>query len=209
MVEHCDFVEQESTTDGDADGVRPDLVVKLAGGKNVVVDAKVSFSGYLEAMEAKDDTTRTERLKAHARHLRKHIDALAAKATGSGSSRTPEFVVMFVPAEVFLNAALDEDPALLEYAFERNVVIATPQTLIALLRTIGYAWRQEALAANAAAVYQLGRELHGRLATMGGHLTKLGTQLGGAVQRLQRDGRLAGEPRAGHRPTADRAARQR
>jgi DNA recombination protein RmuC len=181
MVEHCDFIEQPSTTEGD-ETLRPDLVVKLAGGKNVVVDAKVSFSGYLEAMEARDDATRTERLKAHARHLRKHIDDLAGKSYWQRFEPTPEFVVMFVPAEVFLNAALDQDPALLEYAFERNVVIATPQTLIALLRTIGYAWRQESLAANAKAVYQLGRDLHGRLATMGGHLTKLGNQLGGAVR---------------------------
>jgi DNA recombination protein RmuC len=181
MVEHCDFVEQSTVVDDDRTR-RPDLVVKLAGGKNVVVDAKVAFSGYLEAMEAKDDATRTERLKAHARHLRKHIDDLAAKSYWESFEPTPEFVVMFVPAEVFLNAALDEDPALLEYAFERNVVIATPQTLIALLRTIGYAWRQEALATNAKAVYELGRELHGRLATMGGHFTRLGTQLGGAVR---------------------------
>jgi DNA recombination protein RmuC len=183
MVEHCDFVEQATAASAEGDPtLRPDLVVKLAGGKNVVVDAKVSFSGYLEAMEAKDDTSRSERLKAHARHLRKHVDDLAAKSYWQRFEPTPEFVVMFVPAEVFLNAALDQDPALLEYAFERNVVIATPQTLIALLRTIGYAWRQESLAANAKAVYQLGRDLHGRLATMGGHLTKLGTQLGGAVR---------------------------
>ena len=181
MVEHCDFVEQ-STSVNDDGALRPDLVVKLAGDKNVVVDAKVSFSGYLEAMEAKDDATRNDRLKAHARHLRKHVDDLAGKAYWERFEPTPEFVVMFVPAEVFLNSALDEDPSLLEYAFERNVVIATPQTLIALLRTVGYAWRQETLAANARAVYQLGRELHGRLATMGGHFTRLGTQLTGAVR---------------------------
>ena len=181
MVEHCDFVEQSTVVDDDR-ALRPDLVVMLAGGKNVVVDAKVSFSGYLEAMEAKDDATRNDRLKAHARHLRKHVDDLAGKAYWERFEPTPEFVVMFVPAEVFLNSALDKDPSLLEYAFERNVVIATPQTLIALLRTVGYAWRQEALAANARAVYQLGRELHGRLATMGGHFTRLGTQLTGAVR---------------------------
>ena len=181
MVEHCDFVEQ-STSVNDDGALRPDLVVKLAGDKNVVVDAKVSFSGYLEAMEAKDEATRNDRLKAHARHLRKHVDDLAAKAYWERFEPTPEFVVMFVPAEVFLNSALDEDPSLLEYAFERNVIIATPQTLIALLRTVGYAWRQESLAANARAVYHLGRELHGRLATMGGHLTRLGTQLTGAVK---------------------------
>jgi DNA recombination protein RmuC len=181
MVEHCDFVEQAhvSTDDG---ALRPDLVVRLAGGKQVVVDAKVAFSGYLEAVEARDDATRAARLRAHARHLREHIDGLAAKAYWDQFQPAPEFVVMFVPAEAFLNAALDEDPTLLEHAFERNVVLATPQTLIALLRTVAYTWRQEALAANARQVYQLGRELHGRLATMGGHLAKLGTEIGGAVK---------------------------
>jgi len=181
MVEHCDFTEQASVTT--ADGVkRPDLVVRLAGGKNVVVDAKVAFSGYLEAMEARDDATRTARLKAHARHLREHIDGLGKKTYWEQFQPSPEFVVMFVPAEVFLSAALEEDPSLFEHAFERDVVIATPQTLIAMLRTIAYTWRQEALAANAQQVYELGRELHGRLATMGSHLAKLGTGIEGAVK---------------------------
>jgi len=181
MVEHCDFTEQASVST--VDGVRrPDLVVRLAGGKNVVVDAKVAFSGYLEAMEARDDATRTARLKAHARHLREHIDGLGKKAYWEQFQPSPEFVVMFVPAEVFLSAALEEDPSLFEHAFDRDVVIATPQTLIAMLRTIAYTWRQEALAANAQQVYELGRELHGRLATMGSHLAKLGSGIDGAVK---------------------------
>jgi len=181
MVEHCDFTEQVSvdTVDG---GLRPDLLVRLAGGKNVVVDSKVAFSGYLEAMEARDDSVRAERLRAHARHLRTHIDQLAAKSYWQHFDPTPEFVVLFVPADTFLNAALEQDPTLLEHAFERNVVIATPATLIALLRTIAYTWRQEALAENAAKVCQLGRELHGRLATMGVHMSKLGGQLESAVK---------------------------
>jgi DNA recombination protein RmuC len=181
MVEHCDFTEQTNVTTDDG-RLRPDMVVRLAGGKNVVVDAKVAFSGYLEAMEARDDATRTARLKAHARHLRDHIDGLGAKSYWEQFQPSPEFVVMFVPAEVFLSAALEEDPTLFEHAFERDVVIATPQTLIAMLRTIAYTWRQEALAANAQQVYQLGRELHGRLATMGGHLAKLGAGIEGAVK---------------------------
>lgn len=181
MVEHCDFVEQESVSTDDG-LLRPDLVVKLAGGKNVVVDAKVAFSGYLEAMEARDDTVRAARLKAHARHLRDHVEGLATKAYWERFDSTPEFVVMFVPAEAFLNAALDEDPTLLEHAFTRNVVIATPQTLIALLRTVAYTWRQEAVTANAQQVYVLGRELHGRLATMGSHLARLGGELDSAVK---------------------------
>lgn len=184
MVEHCDFETQQSVSAGDGTGgtLRPDMVVRLAGGKNVVVDAKVSFIGFLEAMEAKDEAARAARLRAHARHLREHVDRLAAKAYWELFDPTPEFVVMFVPAEVFLNAALEEDPALLEHAFERNVVIATPSTLIALLRTVAYTWRQEALAANANKIHRLGRELHGRLATMGTHVAKLGGQLDKAVK---------------------------
>ena len=181
MVEHCDFAEQETSTG--ADGVqRPDLVVRLAGGKQIVVDAKVPFAGFIEAMDAKDDATRDARLRAHARHLRDHIDGLAAKAYWDRFTPSPEFVVLFVPADAFLQAALEQQPALFEYAFERNVVLATPSNLIALLRTVGYAWRQEALAANAQQVFDLGRELHGRLATMGRHLNKLGGQLESAVK---------------------------
>lgn len=180
MTEHIDYVTQASVTG--ADGVvRPDLVVKLVGGKNVVVDAKVAFSGYLEAMEATDEQTRNGRLKAHARHLRDHIDSLGAKAYWEHFTPSPEFVVCFVPADAFLDAALREDPTLLEHAFARNVVLATPSTLITLLRTVAYTWRQDALAANAAEVHQLGRELYQRLATMGGHIDKLGRAIGGAV----------------------------
>jgi DNA recombination protein RmuC len=180
MVEHCDFTQQQtSTTD---DGVlRPDLVVRLAGGKQVVVDAKVPFAGYLEAMEARDETVREARLKAHARHLRTHIDALSAKAYWERFDPTPEFVVCFVPADAFLNAALEQEPALLEHAFGKNVVVATPATLIALLRTVAYTWRQEALARNAQAVHTLARELYGRLATMGGHIEAVGRSLNTAV----------------------------
>jgi DNA recombination protein RmuC len=181
MVEHCDFIEQShiATADG---ALRPDLVVRLAGGKHIVVDSKVSFNGYLEAMEARDDAVRSARLVAHARHLKKHIDDLAAKKYWEHFEPTPEFVVMFVPAEVFLNAALEQDPTLLEHAFRCNVVIATPATLIALLRTVSYTWRQEALAKNAQDVLTLGRELHTRLSTMGTHLSKLGRQLNSTVR---------------------------
>lgn len=181
MVEHCDFTEQQTVTDDDGHQLRPDLVVRLAGGRHIVVDAKVSFSGYLEAMEARDDHTRAARLAAHARHLKTHVDQLGAKEYWRHLEPTPDFVVMFVPAEVFLNAALDEDPTLLEYAFEQNVVIATPATFVALLRTVAYTWKQEALAANAREVYDLGKTLYARLATMGGHVSKLGKEMTGAV----------------------------
>lgn len=181
MLEHCDFDEQPTLAT--PDGVlRPDLVVRLAGGKNVVVDAKVPFAGYLEAMESRDPTTREERLRAHARHLRAHVDGLADKRYWTHLEPTPEFVVMFLPAEPFLAAALEEDPALLEHAFARNVVVATPSTLMALLRTVAYTWRQEALADNAQQVHALGKELHGRLATLGGHLARLGGSLDTAVR---------------------------
>ena len=187
MIEHCDFAEQYSVNT--SDGLqRPDLVVRLAGGKHVVVDAKVSIIGFLDAMGVDEagatsgGMSRADHLRRHARHLRDHIDHLGAKAYWDLLPNTPEFVVMFVPAETFLNAALEQDPSLLQRAFEKNVVIATPATLIALLRTVGYTWRQEALAANAHDVLTLGRELYSRLSTMGGHISKLGTRLNSAVQ---------------------------
>ena len=189
MIEHCDFGEQQSVSTPDG-MLRPDLIVNLAGGKHVVVDAKVSLVGFLDAMAIDDAAadaattaaSRAHHLKRHARHLRDHIDQLGAKAYWDLLPNTPEFVVMFIPAETFLNAALEQDPALLQYAFEKNVVIATPATLIALLRTVGYTWRQEALAANAHDVLTLGRELYARLSTMGRHVGTLGTRLNSAVQ---------------------------
>ncbi len=185
MVEHCDFTEQVTSTT--EDGVaRPDLVVHLAGGKQVVVDAKVAFSGFLEASEARDEATRQARLKAHARHLRTHVDSLAAKAYWERFEPTPEFVVCFVPADVFLDAALQQEPGLLEHAFARNVVIATPSTLVAMLRTVGYAWRQEALARNAREVHELARDFYTRLATMGSHVDAVGTALNSAVAKYNR-----------------------
>lgn len=182
MVERCDFLEQVSVSTADGT-LRPDMVVTLADGKNVIVDAKVPFSAYLEAMEARDDHVRSERLTAHAKHMRHHIDALSAKSYWEAFESTPEFVVLFVPADTFLDAAVQKDAVLLEYAFERNVVLATPSTLIALLRTIAYSWRQEALARNAAQVHQLGRELYTRLSTLGEHWDKLGSSMGSMVQR--------------------------
>jgi DNA recombination protein RmuC len=180
MREHIDYDLQVSANGVDG-AVRPDLVVRLLGGKNIVVDSKVAFSGYLEAMEARDPQTQAARLKAHARHLREHVDSLAAKAYWERFSPSPEFVVCFVPAEAFLDAALQQDPALWEHSFSRNVLLATPTTLIALLRTVAYTWRQDAVASNAAEIQRLGKELYQRLSTMGGHIDKLGRSLGGAV----------------------------
>ncbi len=180
MLEHCDFSEQVTATT-DLSGVRPDLVVRLHGGRSVVVDAKAPFDAYLAAMEARDERARDDRLDAHAKHLRMHVDQLAAKSYWSAFTQSPEFVVLFVPADPFLDVALQRDPSLLEHAFARNVVLATPATLVALLRTVAYSWRQEALARNAVAVHELARELYGRLSTLGDHVGKLGSSLGSAV----------------------------
>lgn len=182
MLRHCDFDEQPTASTDDG-RLRPDLVVRLTGGRSVVVDAKVPFAGFVEALDARDEGVRRDRLKAHARHLRTHVDALSARGYAGLFGSTPEFVVLFVPSDTFLSAALEHEPALLEYAFDRDVVIASPSTLVALLRTVAFTWRQEVVADNAAQVLALGRELHARLATLGGHLTRLGAALSSAVAR--------------------------
>jgi DNA recombination protein RmuC len=181
MLPHCDFAEQVTVASDDGGVLRPDLVVRLAGDRHVVVDAKAPLDAYLTALEARDDRARDAHLDLHAKHLRAHVDQLSAKSYWTAFDSAPEFVVLFVPADPFLDAALQRDPALLEHAFARNVVVATPATLIALLRTVAYAWRQEALSRNAIQVHALGRELYGRLSTMAAHLTKLGASLGTAV----------------------------
>lgn len=180
LLPNCDFAEQV-TASTDKGGVRPDLVVRLTDGRRVVVDAKAPFDAYLTAMEARDERSRDAELDRHAKHLRSHVDALAAKSYWAAFDQSPEFVVLFVPADPFLDAALQRDATLLEHAFSHNVVLATPATLIALLRTVAYSWRQEALARNATVVHALGRDLYARLSTMGDHLSKLGNSLGGAV----------------------------
>ena len=185
MLSHIDFDEQVSLATDDG-LLRPDLVVHLPGDKHVVVDAKTPFSGYLEAMEATDEATRANRLGAHARHVRKHIDDLGAKAYWDQLPNTPEFVVMFLPAETFLQAALEQDPGILETAFTKNVVLATPTTLVALLRTVAYTWRQEQLTSEAQQVLTVGRELHKRLGTMGTHLTSLSTRINGVVDAFNK-----------------------
>ncbi|MCW2538487.1 MAG: recombination protein RmuC [Frankiales bacterium] len=180
MVEHIDYATQHTIT-GEDGVLRPDLVVNLVGGKHVVVDSKVAFSAYLEAMEARDESTRANRLRAHARQMRTHIDALSAKEYWARLAGSPEFVVCFVPADSFLDAALREDPTLLEHAFAHDVVLATPSTLVALLRTIGLTWRQQAMAENTAEIARLGRELYQRIGTLIGHYDKLGRSLDAAV----------------------------
>lgn len=183
LVERCDFVLQPSVRADDA-VLRPDLVVRLAGGRQVVVDAKVPLDAFLQATEAAadgDDDAAAAHLDRHARQVRAHVDALAAKAYWRHFSPSPELVVMFVPGEAFLSQALETDPTLLEHAAGRRVVPATPTTLITLLRTVAYSWSQETLAEGAREVQQVGRELYDRLATMGEHVDRLGRSLTSAV----------------------------
>ena len=180
MSARCDFDEQVAVATPDGT-LRPDMVVRLAGGKNIVVDSKVSLAAYLEAAETDADDVRTARMDAHARHVREHVDRLAAKAYWAALSPSPEFVILFIPGEAFLAPALERDPGLLEYALSRKVHIATPTTLVTMLRTAQYAWQQEALADNARAVFDLGRQLYERIAGLGGHVDRLGRALGKAV----------------------------
>lgn len=180
MVEYCDFSEQESR-DHDGSKLRPDLLVKLPGGKLIVVDAKAPLDAYLRAAEASDETTRTQHLAHHARQVRTHIQSLSRKAYWEQFTPTPEFVVLFLPGENFFSAALEQDPALIEYGVNERVIPATPTTLIALLRAVSYGWRQEALTKNAEEVAALGKELYARISTLGAHWSKVGDQLGKAV----------------------------
>lgn len=179
-VEHVHFREQVHIP-GDGGALRPDMVVDLADGKQVVVDAKVPFAAWLAAMEARDEQQRSSLMADHARQLAAHVKALGDKAYWRTLPFVPEFVVLFVPADAFLDAALRERPDLLDEAFARDVVLATPSTLVALLRTIGYCWRTERLADNTQAVSDLASELYSRLGTLGGHVDKVGAALGRAV----------------------------
>ncbi len=183
MVEHCDFDEQVSTTDEEGRVLRPDVVVRLPGGKQVVIDSKVPLVAYLDAV--RDDATDDERrakLADHARHVREHVHRLGQKAYWRQLPATPEFVVMFLPDETFLRAALEQDPSLIELAVSNNVIPASPTNLIGLLRAVHYGWQQETIAESAREVSELGRELYKRLATMGAHVARLGKSLDGAVK---------------------------
>ena len=183
LLEHCDFVEQPAGTTDEGAGVRPDLVVTLADGRQVVVDAKVPFTGYIEAVQATDEAVRVQRVTVHARQLRAHVDALSARRYPTAFRPAAPFTVLFVPSDGFLTTALEAEPGLLEYGFSRDVVLATPSTLLALLRTVAYSWRQERLARDADQVLDVGRRLHARLGTLSAHLTRLGSALGSAVAR--------------------------
>lgn len=176
MVRHCDFDTQVSVRLGGR-VVRPDLIVRLSGGRQLVVDAKVPFSAYLDAMDTEDPEEQAGFMRRHAHHLRTHVTQLSDKNYFEAFSPTPEFVVAFVPADPFLDAALSIDPELLEYAMSRNVVIATPSTMFALLRTVALGWQQEDVSERAREIQRLGRELHQRLHTFGEHYGKIGRSL--------------------------------
>lgn len=185
MIEHCDFIQQESLATEEG-RLRPDLIVRLPGGKRVVVDAKAPVSAYLDAIETEDETVKLTLLADHARQVRTHISQLSRKAYWEQFDQAPEFVILFLPGEMFFSAALQQDPSLIEFGVNEKVIPATPTTLIALLRAVSYGWRQEALAQNAQEISELGRELYKRIGDLAGHWSDVGKHLGKSLDAFNK-----------------------
>jgi DNA recombination protein RmuC len=183
MVAHCDFYEQTHTAT-ETGSIRPDMIVRLPEKREIIVDAKTPLDAYLSAIQAKDDLTRKLELKRHAQIIRGRIKELSRKNYWAEYSQSPEFVVLFIPGEQFLSAALEVDPALLEDSMSQNIILATPTNFIALLRAVSYGWKQQALAENAEVIRELGETLYKRLSTFGNHLSKLGNSLGSSVNHF-------------------------
>jgi len=186
MVEHCDFQEQVHKTSADDKYIRPDLIVSMPGKRTLVVDVKTPLDAYLEAVEAPDDARRKAALERHARNVREHIRALASKSYWEQFSESPEFVILFIPGDQFLSAALNEDPNLIESALSQQIILATPTSFVALLKAVAYGWRQLALAENAQEIRKLAEDLYGRITAFVGHLNKLGRQLHSSVEHYNR-----------------------
>ncbi len=185
MVEHCDFQEQVHSV-GDDQIIRPDMVVRMPNQRDLVVDVKTPLDAYLEAVEAKDDTQRQLALRRHARNVSEHIRALSSKAYWAQFTNSPEFVILFIPGDQFLSAALNEDPDLIDKALSQQIILATPTSFVALLKAVAYGWRQLALADNAQEIRQLAEDLYGRLATFVTHMNKVGRQLASSVENYNR-----------------------
>jgi DNA recombination protein RmuC len=181
LSEHCDFATEVSVTDDDGTRLRPDVVVRVPGGQSLVIDAKVSLNEYQDAFGAVDEAARDTHLMAHASAIRAHVNRLGAKAYWTQFDDAPDYVVMFIPGEHFLTAALEQDPALWDYAFDKKVLLATPTNLIAIARTVAAVWRQERLAKEARQIGELGKELYERLAKAADDLRKVGSGLSTAV----------------------------